>query len=144
MRAYEFIIEDVYKSNAPCVPLAIMRVTDMQPNEVQDFCVHNDWSDKRGMTALQYIPMLKQMGFNYKERFDLLFYEKESTDPLFKGQNFMDKFPRTLNMLLKVIPKGKFLVSVRDHAVAIIDGKLYDDARVGRKHRVGGVYEVFE
>ena len=139
------INEDVFRSSSPCVPLAILRVSGKEEDEVQNVCVINKWSKKRGMTPINTISAIQQLGLNYKERFDLHYYKKQSTDPLLKDQpGYQEKYPRTLNMLLKVIPDGKFIINVNRHAVAIIDGVLYDDAHVGRKHKIQSVYEILE
>lgn len=141
MRAFE-LYEDVFRSSSPCVPLVIMRVSGKTSDEVQNVCVAHSWSEKRGMNDSAALAALKSLGLDYKSRYDLLYYETESKEPILTDTGFKDRHPRTLNMLLKVIPDGRFIVMVRRHAVAIVDGVLFDDANVGRKHRVQSVYEV--
>lgn len=130
--------EDIYRSNSPCVPLAILRVTDTDPDEVQNACVASNWSERAGMNTGQMVRAVKALGFDYKSRFDLMFGERELPD----GRKI--RRPRTLAQLMKVIPdQGRFLINVKKHTVAIVDGKLLDDAMYGLRHRVEDVMEVF-
>ena len=48
---------------------------------------------------------------------------------------------QTLNQFTKRYPKGRFYVSVRDHAVAVIDGVVYDYEHAG-KRRIIGAWQI--
>jgi hypothetical protein len=140
----EFLEEDVFKSSSPCMPLAIQKLTGASKKVINDFCMApgvggKRWTEKRGMDAGYAAVVLHELGFKTNSRFDLMF--KDVPNKIWPDMT--DKQRRTLNELLKVVPKrGKFLVSVKRHAVAIVNGKLYDDANVGRKRQVQEVQEV--
>ncbi|NJO65482.1 MAG: hypothetical protein HC836_47535 [Richelia sp. RM2_1_2] len=129
-------IHEILQTKSNCVPVALQRVTDASDEEIESVCAKHRWTERQGMNIGQIIGALKSLGYTYKSRNDLVFYKAERD-----GQRF--NIARTLNQLLKIIPMGRFLVSVRGHTIAIVDGKIYDDASFGLKHKVNDVIEVF-
>ena len=52
------------------------------------------------------------------------------------GREFRRPYKTTLNQFMKLHPKGSYYVHIRGHAMAIIDGGLYDNSRPGKTTRV--------
>ena len=50
----------------------------------------------------------------------------------------------TLSLLLKKLPKGRYIVCSNDHAFALIDGVVHDSAPVGLSTRVRLCYQIME
>jgi len=124
---------NVFNSNAPCVPLAILRASGLRRGDIQNACMKNNWTDS-GINVFGIIDSLDGLGIKYKERYDLLAYNHPSGS----------KKSLTLAMLIKLIPTGKFVVSLNKHAIAIIDGKVLDDVHRGWGSRIVAVQEILE
>lgn len=122
-----------------CAPLAISRVLGLPYDEVHQTCVRFKlWNPRIGMRDGQILHAIRKLGWGYEEQTKLAFVRKVSrtTGTPYWGLG-------TLNQLLpKLDPSQKYIITLKDHAIAYVDGQIHDDAQYGHKHRVKGVYRI--
>jgi len=53
-----------------------------------------------------------------------------------------NSFWPTLAALAPFIRKGRFILTTRDHAVAIIDGQINDNFLIGARTRINGIRQI--
>lgn len=107
-----------------CAVRALAAVTGVSYNKVNKWLISNKFRKPRGGTSRQpYIKFLREHGFTNSRSIGV----SDKTIRSFQQQAY----------------KGKFLVLVRGHILAVIDGFAIDWADM-RLHRIKGVIQVQE
>lgn len=127
------LIEDV------CAPQAIARVLGLPYDDVHQACVNFKlWKPRFGMTTSQIIAAVRKLGWDIRSHTNLTFVRRKDKTT---GTEFYGS--ATLNQVLKRLDPGKkYLITLRNHVIAYADGQVHDDSNYGKKHRVHDVLEI--
>lgn len=132
MRIHEIITEDI------CAPQAIAKVLGLPYDKVHQACVRFKlWRPRFGMNTSQIIRAVRELGWDIESHTNLTFVKKINKN----GTSYYGQ--ATLNQVLKKLdPKKKYLLTLRGHTIAYVDGQVYDKSNFGKKHRVQDILEI--
>lgn len=94
--------------------------------------------ERRGMTTDQWVPVLDRLGFTL-----------QSIHGTTKGARYLShktgKVPQpgiTLDNLLNRLGYGRFIIKIRGHVLAVVDGKVLDYGHNAAGSKVQAVYKL--
>ena len=130
MKIHEILNEDI------CAPQAIARTLGLPYNQVMDTCVKFKlWRKRFGMRPIDVIRAIKQLGWEVKDRADLTVVKKYAHNKTVPYHG-----TATLNQVLQRLePNKKYIISLKNHTIAYVDGRIIDDENYGKKHKVTNV-----
>lgn len=133
MKIYEILNEDI------CAPQAIARALGLPYDQVMDTCVKFKlWRKRFGMRPVDIIRAIKQLGWEIKDRVDLTVVKKYAHNKTVPYHS-----TATLNQVLQRLePNKKYIISLKNHTIAYVDGRVIDDESYGKKHKVTNVLEI--
>lgn len=83
---------------------------------------------------------IKHLGWDIEERKDLTFVKKKAKDT---GATYYGY--TTLNQILKKLDTDKkYIIILKDHVIAYVDGTVHDISNYGKKHYVHYVFEIVQ
>lgn len=117
--------------NNDCVVRAISNVTNCDYDKAHGLVAkHYNRRNNRGTSTIAIInhsvDLFNDLGFNYEEVNQV--YAKS-----------------TINQFVRRNPRGRFLILVRSHALAIVNGVVYDNAdRTSGRHKINFAFKIEE
>lgn len=129
-----------------CVVRAIVNVTGYDYDHVNNLAKKHGRKDRQGMQGHEAPKLMKDCGLKYIGAFgrtndaNALDYYASKEYEVAKTRN--DSM--TLGKLMKALPFGKFIVIIKGHAVAMVDGKLIDNSMNSSTARVCCLYQFGE
>ena len=157
VRALSLAADIEYKDAHVIMELAERRVLH-GANMVQGL----DVAEQLGMLQYRKIQLRPRRVIGFDGMFsndgDALFTENDLRDPRAKlREGYQNTWAKgncvyysqpqrsiTLSLLIKKLPKGRYIVCSHDHAFALIDGVVHDSAPVGLSTRVRLCYQIME
>ena len=117
-----------YGERNDCVVKALTAISELPYGTVHEVCRLAGRKRGRGMHMYKWLPLIDTVGCKVTGKK----YEPKKPD----GSGY------TMKTILKGLhPNKKYLVHVRGHVAAVVNGKIVDWS-AGRQHRVKTVYEI--
>jgi len=123
-----------YNERSDCVVKAISITCEMGYDKVHAMVKSKGRKNRCGVKLVTKIAIFAELTYNYG--FDLITFV-----PKRQGKRQFSQY--TMATIGKAFPKGRYLISVRGHMAAMVDGEILDWT-AGRRHRVITLTEVIK
>lgn len=133
LKASHFVESDGGRENhnerRDCTVRAIATAVDLPYEEAHRACARFGRENQKGMRGFHRFMYQACRGEVYE----------------FRGAQFanFESGARTVESFLRLNLKGRYIVSIKRHVFAVIDGKAYDTGLSKSRSRIDGVWKVF-